>query len=174
MSNATYPNPGLKWGLIAGLAFLIINVSALIGYPDFYFSSTLRIVNILVIIIPGILAGLERKRLQGGYITFKSAIQAVFTTYVIGSLIISIYSFVSYKMMSPALQARTLQSADAMTRSILHAFGVPDKELDSEMANYHMAPPTIGATIFGWFQYVIRYFVAAAIISVCIRKKAKK
>lgn len=172
MSNATYPNPGVKWGLIAGLALIIINVSAWLGYPDFYFSTLLKVIIFLVMVVTAILAGLEKKRQLGGYIRFKSGIQAVFLVFVISSLFLSLYIYISFKVMSPAMQARYLQSDAAMSRSIMQKLGMPEEEIKAEMQNYGRAPE-ISTIIFGYVYSLIRYFFVAAIISFSIRKKAK-
>jgi len=168
-------NPGLKWGLIAGAAAVFVNISVWDSSREMYFSFLLGLIIAIVLIIFSVLAGLERKRQLGGLIEFKQALQPVFLTFVIGGLFAVSSTFVYSNYVDPTFQAQAKHYAIVLTERMAHSFGMPEDQIDEQIEgikqlDYSMGP---GKAILTYFSLLIRYFVLAAIVAVCIRNKRK-
>jgi hypothetical protein len=175
MSSEYMSNPGIKWGLIAGAAAVFVNISAWDSSRELFFSFLLGLIVAVVLVIFSVLAGLEKKRQLGGVIEFKQALQPVFLTFVIGGLFAVGCTYVYYNFVDPTVQAQAKKYALATTDRVLHSLGMPEDQIDAQMdgvrdLDYSMGP---GKTVLTYFSLLIRYFVLAAIVAVCIRNKRK-
>jgi hypothetical protein len=97
----------------------------------------------------------------------------VFLTFVIGGLIAVICTYVFYNFVDPTIPEQAKQHAIATADRTLHWAHMPEDDIEKQLddirkQDYHMPPQGI---ILTYFSLVIRYFVLAAIVSVCIRKK---
>jgi ABC-type antimicrobial peptide transport system permease subunit len=141
--------------------------------PEKMFSFWLIIVFVILFILFGVLAGLERKKTLGGYMSFKEGLQAVFLAFVIGSLITTIYSYILYNFLDPTLPDQLKHYSLETTESWMRKFKAPQDQIDEQLdkvaaQDFSM---TLGKTVLNYLQGLIFYFVVAAIISLIIRKK---
>ena len=173
MSNASSLNPGIKWGLVAGVVAVLVNIIMWQANREMFFSFILGLIIAIVFVVFSVLAGIEKKRKQGGFIEFKQALQPVFLTFVIGGLFAVTCTYVFYNFVDPTIQAQAKKYALATTDRVLHSLGMPEDQIDEQMdgireLDYSMGP---GKAILTYFSLLIRYFVLAAIVAVCIRNK---
>ncbi|GAA3913470.1 DUF4199 family protein [Chitinophaga oryziterrae] len=166
-------NPGIKWGLIAGAVAILVNIIVWQLSHELFFSFVLGMILLAVFVIFSVFAGLQQKRALGGFIDFKQALKPVFLTFVIGGLMAVICTYVFYNFVDPTIPDQAKQHAVATADRTLHWAHMPEDDIDKQLdeirkQDYHM--PATGI-ILTYFSLVIRYFVLAAIVSVCIRKK---
>jgi hypothetical protein len=126
-----------------------------------------------VFVIFSVLAGLQQKRALGGFIDFKQALKPVFLTFVIGGLMAVLCTYVFYNFVDPTIPDQAKQHAIGTADRTLHWAHMPEDDIDKQLdeirkQDFHM--PATGI-ILTYFSLLIRYFVLAAIVSVCIRKK---
>ena len=173
MSNASTLNPGIKWGLIAGVAGVLANIAVWTSSREMFFSFVMGLITAGIFTVFSVLAGLEKKRAQKGIISFKEALQPVFLTFVIAGLLLAIYTYVVYNFIDPTVPAQAKQYAISTTDRMLHALGMPEDDIEKEIDDIrqHDFSMTPGGTLLTYFSLLIRYFVLAAIVSVIIRKK---
>lgn len=173
MNNRSYLNPGIKWGLIAGLVAVIVSVIMWVTNREMFFSITLGFIMLCLFIIFSVLAGLDKKRQLGGYISFKQALQPVFLTFVIGALIVTIYNYITYNFIDPTAADQMKQYTVATLEKMLYRLGMPEDQLEEQLdsirqQDFHMGP---AQSFLNYLSLLIRYFIVAAIVSLAIRKK---
>ncbi|SFD49577.1 Protein of unknown function [Chitinophaga sp. CF118] len=173
MSNASSLNPGIKWGVIAGVIAVLVNIIFWQSDRELFFSFVLGLVIAVVFVLFSVLAGLEMKRRLKGEIEFKQALKPVFLTFVIGGLFATGCTYVFYNYVDPTIYEQARKYALITTDRLAHSFGLPQDQIDEQMdgikeLDFYMGP---GKAILTYFSLLIRYFVLAAIVAVCIRKK---
>lgn len=164
-------NVGLTYGLISGLASILFSLLLYLGGVKWFVNPVAYIAFVIPILI-GVLAGLKQKKMDGGYIDFAGALKVVFTTFVIGTFISSIFSFVLFNYIDiPFREALTQETAEK-AQQMMQRFGVGQAEIDKateEMMksnNYSFGKQMLGAASF-----CILWFMVSAIISAIIKKK---
>lgn len=176
MSNASYPNPGVKWGLIGGFVAIAIGVALYFTDIPMLFSLKYGILLLIIFGVTGILAGLERKKANGGLINFKEALQPVFTTFVIGSLLSSIFIYVLANFIDPGIIVKMKEAAIKSYESMapmLRTIGTPKDEYDKGLADIRNQDfsVTLSGSFMSYLMGLFQYFVVSAIIALVLRKK---
>jgi hypothetical protein len=166
-------NPGIKWGLIAGVVAILVNIIVWKVSHEAFFNFILGMILLVVFVIFSIFAGLEQKRALGGFIDFKQALKPVFLTFVIGGLMAVLCTYVFYNFVDPAIPDMAKQHELIRVEKGLQWAKMPEDDIQKQLddirkQDYHM--PATGI-ILTYFSLLIRYFVIAAIVSICIRKK---
>lgn len=176
MSNASYPNPGIKWGLIAGAVG--VAASILLYYSDLplLFSLKFRLLILATYGILGLLAGLQKKRQQGGFIGFKGGLQPIFTTFVIGTLISTIFTFVLANSIDPTIPEQMKQASIASFHSIekmQRMMGASQEDIDKALNEIKAQDLKItpAGSFLSYLNGLLFCFIISAILSLIIRKK---
>jgi hypothetical protein len=176
MSNATYPNPGIKWGLIAGAVVLATGIALYnIDQPAF-FSLKFGFIQLFICAVLGLLAGLQQKKQLGGFIGFKAALQPIFFTFVIGTLIGTILTYVVVNYIDPELPARMKAMDIKMLQEMKQShtdMRIDDADLNDALTKLQQQDYgiTFVASLLSYFTGLFLDFVISAILAVIIRKK---
>nr|WP_295870948.1 DUF4199 domain-containing protein [uncultured Chitinophaga sp.] len=167
-------NPGVKWGIIAGIVLILLNVGSWIAGHEILFSFLNGIAQMILLIVFAILAGKERKRQVGPYVGFKTMIKPVYTTFIISTLMITVYQFVLYKYIDPDLSEAFKQHTLATTERVLRSFGAPQDQLESQLDSINGTDFSVSfsKSFLDYLRNVIFYFAVSAIIALILRKKA--
>ncbi len=176
MSNASYPNPGIKWGIIAGIVIILTGIALYLTDERTFYSLKFNFIQVFICAIAGLLAGLEQKRKAGGYIGFKEALQPVFIVFVIGTLIGTLFIYIMANYVDPELPTR-VRAADIKDIEQMEATqlpkGVTDADLKDQLTkikqqDYNL---TFVASMLSYLTGLFLDFVVAAILAIVIRKK---
>lgn len=176
MSNASYPNPGVKWGVIAGIVIILAGIGLYFNDQQTLFSLKFNFIQLFICAVTGLLAGMERKRAAGGYIGFKEALQPIFITFVIGTLVGTLFMYVLANYVDTDLPAR-MKAADLKFLEQMEAeqkaAGIKDSRLSEELTKLKQQDYslTFVASILSYLTGLFLNFVVAAILAVVIRKK---
>lgn len=168
-------NPGLKWGILVGLAMIVWNVLIWVAGPDYLFSLKLKFLQFAVWAALGVFAGLEKKKQLGGYIGFKDAVKPIFTTFIISSLMIAVYNYVTFVYFYDAhLMELSKQHLMEDTAWLLQLMKAPQYEIDKQLKDLNEADyrVTMSSAFIDYLRNLIKFFVVAAILAASIRKTA--
>lgn len=167
-------NPGIKWGIISGLVLILLNVIAWVAGTAVLFSWWNSVFQLLLFIVFGVLAGKERKKQLGGYIGFKEVIKPVFTTFVLGMLLMSVYQFILYKYIDPSLSDSLKQNLLASTEKWMSRMKAPQEDIEKQLDDINATDfsVTLSKSFMDYLKAVTFYFGIAVIISLILRKKA--
>lgn len=168
------PNPGVKWGFIAGVVLILLNVVTWKAGPQVLFSFWNSISQLALLIIFAVLAGRERKKQVGPYIGFKTVIKPVYTTFILSMLMVTVYQFVLYKYIDPSLSAAMKADTLAFTERTMRSLNAPQDIIDQQVESIKATDFTVSFTksFLDYLRIVIFYFAVAAIIALVLRKKA--
>lgn len=166
-------NPGLLWGVVGGISLIFLNVITYVAGPSVLFSWWNSVLQLAVFIVIAIFAGLEAKKQQGGYIGFKEVLKPVFTVFIIGTAIITVYQYVLYKYIDPKLVDALKDNLLESTEKWMHKFKAPQEEIDKQLDELSKTDFNVGIkkSFMDFLKGIIFYFAIAAIISLIIRKK---
>jgi hypothetical protein len=176
MSNASYPNPGIKWGLITSVVIVLTGIALYYTDQQTLFSLKFNFIQLFICAVTGLLAGLEQKKKAGGYIGFKEALQPVFITFVIGTLVGTLFMYIIANYVDPGLPAR-MKAADLKALEQMEAAqkaaGINDSRLGEQLTQLKQQDYslTLVASILSYLTGLFLDFIIAAILAVVIRKK---
>lgn len=176
MSNASYPNPGIKWGIIAGIVITLTGVALYLNDQPTLFSLKFNFIQLFICAITGILAGLEKRKKAGGYIGFKEALQPIFVTFVIGTLVGTLFIYIIANYVDPELPAR-MKAADIKSIEKMeaehHPAGVTDEQLRDQLTKLKQQDYslTFVASMLSYLTGLFLDFILSAILAVVVRKK---
>jgi hypothetical protein len=163
----------VRYGVIAGIMWTVLTfgawamgVSTLAGFS---------MVGSFVPIIMGlfIYGGIELKKSQGGFLTFKTALQFAFLAYVVYELINAVVTYLLYNVIDPSLTAQLLETTLAKMESLMEKSGVPAGDIEKAMEKATAEEPkTNFKNIFLGFGFsLIWSFVKSLLIAAIIRKE---
>ena len=125
----------------------------------------------IAIIVFGIISTAKAKSLQNGFISFKDAFTAYFTTVVIGVIISTIVSVVLFNYIDPdAAEALKLQVIEKST-AMMQSFGTPQEAIDvavAEMENQNQFE--LGNQIQSVAMQIVFYCIIGLIIAFAMKK----
>lgn len=164
----------LKWGLIIGIINIIIglliymiDVTMMVGFT--YLGISL-LVNISLIIY----AGFEWRKANGGFLTFKSAFLATFFTFVVSTILGTIFNFLLFNVIDTELSETLTDAAVEQAEGIMERFNMPEDQMDEALEKTRADTEgrfTAGGQIKGMFIGLIVSAFLAAIVGLIIKKK---
>jgi hypothetical protein len=166
-------NPGLLWGVVGGVSLIFLNVITYIAGPSVLFAWWNSILQLAVFIAIAIFAGLEARKQQGGYISFKEVLKPVFTAFIIGTAFITVYQYILYKYIDPSLVGALKDNLLESTEKWMHKFKAPQEEIDKQLDELSKTDFNVGIkkSFMDFLKGIIFYFAVAAIIALILRKK---
>ena len=169
-------NEGVKYGIIGGLLFLLINFGAWgIGSTDTFVSviSISSFIPYLIIIL--IVAGLRLRKSNDNLLPFKDALKFVFVAYIIIALTEAVGNYVLYNFLDHELTAKVFEISKEKALKMMQKFGASDQQIDDSMKKMDSeARQTTFKTVFLGLGFAIIFnFVKSLLIALVIRKEEK-
>ena len=163
-------NPGLNYGLIAGLIITVITLLQYLGGLDMYLSP-IGYVSYLVIITMAVLAALKVRNSQEGFLEFSQALKITFTVFVIAFLIQTIFTYVLLNFIDVSFKEALTQEVMDRTEQMLKKFGASDSQIDqaieSERSKDQFSLPRVA---MGFAISCIVAFIFCLLISLIVKK----
>ena len=169
-------NEGLKYGLIGGLLFLLINYGAWGLSSTSSFVTTISISSFVpYVIIILIIAGLSLRKANGDILTFQDALKFAFVAYIIIALIEAFGNYVLFNFLDHDLTAKVFEISREKAIKMMDKFGTSDaqkeealKKMDSESKQ-----TTIKTVVLGLGLALVWNFCKSLLIALVIRKEEK-
>ena len=159
---------GLTYGLISGLASVIFSLLLYLGGVK-WFVNPIAYAGFLIPVIIAVLAGLKQKKLNEGYLDFAAALKVVFTTFVIGTIISTLFSYVLFNFIDVPFREALTQETAEKTQQMMQKFGASQEQIDKTTEdmmkgnNYSFGKQMLGTAFFCIFWFVISLIIAAII-----------
>jgi hypothetical protein len=169
MSNS----PAIKYGLYFGMATSAIFMVLYLVNPRLMMNIPITIViGYLFPIFFMVLAGREKRSSLEGFISFGEAVKETFLCYLIGSFIITVFTYILYNIIDPSLIDVMMDEAAKMGESFMRMMGAEEAEIQEgtkEMAKIDFNPMSPGLLFFNWmvglvFPGIIISLIISAII----------
>jgi hypothetical protein len=165
-------NIPLLYGLLFGGVNILTTVIRYLGGVERFMGPMTFLAYVLIILF-AVLAAVNQKKQQGGYLEFSEALKTTFSVLVIGTFLTVAFEYVLYNYIDvPFAQALTQASAEKVGKAMEKYKLLPQDKIDEAVDkmlttdNY-----TIGKMFFGFLLKCILLFVLALIVSAIMKKK---
>ncbi|MBC7587890.1 MAG: DUF4199 domain-containing protein [Chitinophagaceae bacterium] len=168
-------NEGVKYGSICGmLALLVMYGSWTMGLQTFVsvqFISTFIPYMIAILLI----AGLQIRKQNGGFLPFPEAMKFTFLSYVIAAIILAIGNYILFNLIDKDLTIKSFQVGLEKTRKMMENMGASPEQIQKSITDAEAKKQStgIGQILLGTGLGLIWDFVKALLISICIKKEEK-
>jgi hypothetical protein len=167
-------NHGVQNGIFAGLVGVVLYLLYWFINPDLLFNMALGLVVGLGVYAYFMWrAGSATKADNSGYLTFKQALKPTFLTFVVGSLIAVIFTYLLYNFIDPTLNDLLQEKSIEIAEKAAKMFGADEEALEQirEQVEAKGVSMSIGQIIQ---QYLVGLifpgFILALIVSAIIKK----
>ncbi len=166
----------ILFGTIGGVLTIILNyIVYFIGINSFVgFNFIYKFLPIISIII--FLGALQYRNLQGGYISFISAVKFCMIAFISFEVIQAIHVYYMYNYFDKNLTSKVFDISLNKTIETMKGAGVSDAEIKSTMDNAHKNKPqgTYLKDIFlGFGTQLIWDFLLSCLIAVVVKREKK-
>jgi len=167
---------GIRYGLIGGILFLVINYGAWASGNTNTFV-TARTLNgfIPYIIVMLIIAGLALRKSNGNVLSFQQALKFAFLAYIIVALTEAIGNYILFNWIDHNLTAKVFEITKAKALKMMQALGSSDSNIEDRL-NQKSADTnqtTLKNVVLGLGLDLVWYFCKALLIALVIRKEEK-
>lgn len=159
---------GLTYGLISGLASVIFGLLLYLGGVK-WFVHPIAYAGFVIPVVIAVLAGLKQKKLGEGYLDFPAALKVVFTTFVIGTVISTLFNYVLFNFIDVPFREALTQETAEKAQQMMQKFGANQEQIDKATEdmmkgnNYSFSKQMLGTAFFCIFWFVISLIIAAII-----------
>ncbi|CDF78567.1 conserved hypothetical membrane protein (DUF4199) [Formosa agariphila KMM 3901] len=122
------------YGIYLAILLSAVTIISYVVNLEFLTSVWVGVGLFIIIIVFGIISTAKAKSLQNGFISFKEAFTAYFTTVVIGVIISSIVSIVLFNYIDPDAAETIKQQVIEKSTDMMKNFGAPQKDIDKAVA----------------------------------------
>jgi hypothetical protein len=173
--NVNLTKESIKYGIIGGLIICLVHIGSWTMGVATYVSviSIESFVPYLIILF--LLAGLQIRKQNGGFLSFKEAIKFVFLAYAIVAAIEAINSYILYNILDKDLTGKVLEITREKMVKMMEKFGATPEQLKENMqkVDAEKKETNLRNILLGTGMYLIWYFVKSMIISIIIKKDPK-
>jgi phenylpyruvate tautomerase PptA (4-oxalocrotonate tautomerase family) len=161
----------IQYGLYLGL---MLSSFTIIGYAvniEILTKWWLGIILFILIIVIGIVSTAKAKSILNGFISFKEAFTAWFTTIVVGILISTVVSILIFNVVDLEAAALVKQASIEATVSMMENFGTPQETIDmaiTEMENTNQF--AIGNLLKSLAWQFLFYAIVGLLIALIMKK----
>lgn len=162
----------VQYGLYIGLILSAVTIVAYAVDLELLTKWWLGIVLFLVIIVIGIVSTAKAKSLLNGFISFKQAFTAWFTTIVVGILISTVVNILLFNVIDPEAAEIIKQNTIEATVSMMENFGTPQEAIDQaviEIENTNQF--AVGNLLKSLAWQFLFYAVIGLIVALIMKKK---
>ncbi len=161
-------NYGLYIGLILA-AFTIVSYAIDITLLTTWW---IGIILLITIIVLGIISVAKAKKSLGGFISFKQAFTAWFTTIVVGLIISTVVNIVLFNVIDPGAAETIKQASIEASVSMMEKFGAPQTEIDKAIAGIEDQNQFEIVTLLKSLAWQFLFYAIIGLIIAAVMKKS--
>lgn len=167
--NAQSSNPGLSYGLIAGLAIIVLTVLLYLGGVD-YFLGPFAYSSYVIVIVLAVMAALKRKK-ENGYLQFQEALKITFSVFAIAFLMQVIFNYILMNHIDTGFRDALTQATFDKMEGMMKRFGATDEQIDKQLETAMKDNPhSLKNAMLGYGIWCIVFFIVSLIISAIVKK----
>ncbi|MEN8125052.1 MAG: DUF4199 domain-containing protein [Bacteroidota bacterium] len=170
--NQIVRSQGITYGLILGFIFALFTTYGYAIDMSFFTSWWLMLLSFLAMVIVGILAITNSKKLLGGFISFKDAFTAFFITAALGLLISTLIGILIFNVIDPGSKEILKELTIEKTVEVMERFNAPEEALDEALAKIEDTDSfSMGAQFKNYFIALAMYAFIGLIVALIFKKK---
>jgi hypothetical protein len=160
----------LQYGMISAVVSLLFLVVLYVSGVK-AFTSPVAYLGFVLPIAFAVVACIQERKNNGGYLDFRKALKIAFGVLVITSFVSSITQFVLFNYIDTAFRESMLQESMDMAQRMMERFNVPQSEIDKQLkAMTETNQFSFGKTMTSFAFICIIWFVISLIIAAVVKK----
>lgn len=161
---------GIKYGVIAGLGYVILTLLLYFIDPKMVFGNA-SMISWVIYIFCMYKSVADDKAADGGFITFRNAFQSSFVVYIIASFLGIMFLYVLMTVIDPSLVDLQIEVAMELIEKVAEFTGMGEAELDEAVkAIEDAAKPSLLQSLQGYLFGLIGGAIPALIIAAAMKK----
>lgn len=162
-------NNGVKYGLLAGLGVIVYTLILYLVDDKMLFGWA-SMLGMAIYLGCMYKAGVDERHTNGGFLSWKEALKPTFLTYVLGSLLATVFTYLLFAVIDPGLM--DVQNAIAAERIQQMEGMIGEEGVEEAMKRLEeQGTMRLSDTMLGYAFMLIFGFIFAAIISAIVQKK---
>ena len=168
-----FKREGVKVGIINGLIALTLMYGSYFMGMDVFINQQYLNTFLPYMIIVLLITGFLLRKKNGGYLSFKQAMQFTFMSYVIAAILIAIGTYILFNLIDKDLTEKAFLLGMEKTRGLMERFGASDEEIERTLERMENEKTETGfkTILLGTGLGLIWDFVKSLLISLIIRKE---
>lgn len=164
-------NIGITYGLISGLVSVVFSMILYLGGVQ-WFVHPIAYLGYLLPMVVAVLAGLKKRKVDGGFIDFAGGLKVVFTTFVIGTFISVLFNYVLLNYIDVPFRQALAQETAEKARQMMEKIGVGEAEIEKSTESMMDSNSfSLSKLLLGGAFSCILWFMISVIIAAIIKKK---
>lgn len=172
--EATTPqyNSGVTYGLVSGMVTVVVTLVLYLGGVSWFMSPVTWIISFIIPIIFAILAVVQQKKNGGGYLEFREGLKVAFTSFVLNTLIGTVFIYILFNLIDIGFRDALNQEAATATAKFMEKMKASPDQIEkttNEMLqgnNYSLSKIALNSA-FG----LIFWFLVSLIIALIFKRK---
>lgn len=167
-------NTSVKYGLIGGLIYIILQMAAYLINSNILFNwggvTAFMILLIVIFAVCGYYAINTKRKGLGGFIKFKQAFIEAFITVVVISILMNVFNYVLYAFIDPSLETQLREFVIETTASMMES--APEEVYDEVVEKLEEQDfISLMGTLGGIVQMIFLGAIIGAITSAIMKKE---
>lgn len=169
--NETVKANASKYGLIAAALGISFSLYAYFIDINLFVSSWIGIALKAFYVVIFIISVATTKRAQGSYMTFKEAFTSFITTYLIFSLVTTLFTIALFVYIDPEMTAQVQELIVTWNIEMMESLKMSQEEIDAQLALLEQSKSfTIGSQVKGFFGAIVGYSIVGLVVSAVMKK----
>lgn len=165
-------NPSIQNGLIAGVLGIILQMLFYFLGGGMLFKWWTPWLVFFIVLFFMITSANQAKKMNGGYISLKEALQQSWVTALIAIVLLSVFKYLLFNVIDPGLVDQQLEAVMEQTEKFAGMFGGGDVDFDDlEDQMRKNIEITLPKLLLGILISMILHFIPAIIIAAIVKKK---
>jgi hypothetical protein len=160
---------GIQYGILAGIANILIIMVAYLTNPDLMFSYWLGTLTFLIPILLITLAALKHRQIQDGYVTFKEVFRTIFLVILIASTILIVFDYIFYNMIAPDMMERVKEFSINKLEAYREALG--EQGYDAAIERIEQQDRGLRTEAMSLVFFIIFYSLIGLIVAAIVKRK---
>lgn len=172
--NEKKTNPGLTWGLVAGVLLILSHLGFYLSGGNGQFGLAYTLVSVLIIVACIVAAVLQTRRNLGGYADTRPLLRQAAMTLVVGLVLQVAYLYLYYNVIDTAAAVKEKQFVLEAYNKMVPMMGSSPADIAKDRKEISQLDFTLTPGQAAWklCQYIIRYFVLVFLAAFIFRRKA--
>lgn len=170
-TNTSTKNYGVIYGFINAGASIVFGLLLYLGGSK-WFIHPVAYIAFVISITCAVLGGLAQKKADGGFLDFGKALKTVFTIFVIGSFLQSMFNYVLLNYIDVPFRESLAQQTAEATQKLMTKFGASQDVIDKTVEE------TLNGNAYSFKKILLGFafgsiilFLFSLIIAAIIKKK---
>lgn len=160
---------GIQYGILAGVANILIIMVAYLTNPDLMFSYWLGTLTFLIPIILITLAALKHRQIQSGYVTFKEVFRTIFLVILIASTLLIAFDYIFYNMIAPDMMERVKEFSINKLEAYRETLG--EQGYDAAIERIEQQDRGVHTEAMSLAFFIIFYSLIGLIVAAIVKRK---